>query len=223
MGEMSLPIAFAAGVLSFLSPCVLPMVPVYLANLAGASSLSVQASRWHIFLHAISFVVGFSMVFISLGASAGLIGTVVPAGLLHRIAGTLLLVFGLYLLAAAKLPWLNYEMRLGRSFGSSTGYLRSILVGAVFSLAWTPCVGPILAGILSLASSSQTAWQGVYLLSAYSLGLGLPFIAVGLALGTAVPLIKWLNRHANIILLLSGLLLMAVGILMLTHTIHFAL
>ncbi len=223
MEEISLPIAFAAGLLSFLSPCVLPMVPVYLANLAGASSLTLKISRWHIFLHAVSFILGFSLVFIGLGASAGLVGAVVPVSLLRKIAGVLLLVFGAYLLAAVKLPWLNYEARLKHSFGSNTGYLRSILVGAVFSLAWMPCVGPILAGILALASSSQTAWQGVRLLSAYSLGLGLPFIAVGLALGAATPLMGWLSRHANIILVLSGLLLIAVGILMLANIVHFTL
>ncbi len=149
----------------------------------------------------------------------GLIGAVVPTGLLHKIAGGLLLLFGLFLLAAPRISWLNYEMRLRGSFGGSTGYLRSIGVGAAFSLGWTPCVGPILGGILALASSSQTVWQGVYLLLAYSLGLGIPFIAVGLALGTAVPVIRWLSRHANIISMLSGILLIALGILMLTNTL----
>lgn len=218
MEEYSLPVAFAAGVLSFLSPCVLPLVPVYLANLGGASTLAPQASRWHTFFHALSFVLGFSLVFTGLGASAGLIGAVASEFWLRRIAGVLLVLFGFFLLAAHRVSWLNYEMRFRKSFGSSTGYLRSILVGAVFSLAWTPCVGPVLGGILTLASSSQTAWQGVYLLLAYSLGLGIPFIAAGLALGAATPLIRWLSRNGNIISLLSGLLLIAVGILILTST-----
>lgn len=217
MSELSLPIAFAAGVLSFLSPCVLPLVPVYLAILAGGPSLSQQPSRRLVSLQAISFVAGFSLVFIGLGASAGLIGMVAPAALLRKIAGALILVFGLFLLAAPKISWLNYELRFSRSFGAGTGYLRSFLIGAAFSLGWTPCVGPILGGILALASNSQTAWRGAYLLAAYSLGLGMPFIITGLALGTATPVIKWLARRGNIISMLGGLLLIAVGIMMLTN------
>ena len=219
MEGFSLPVAFAAGVLSFLSPCVLPLVPVYLATLIGASSLELQATHRHTFFHALSFVAGFSLIFTALGASAGLIGSAIATMLLRQIAGALLLLFGLFLLASPRLPWLNYERRFSRSFSSNTGYLRSLLIGAVFSLGWTPCVGPILGGILALASSSQTVWRGVYLLLAYSMGLGIPFIIAGLALGTALPAIRWLSRHANIISLVSGILLIVVGILMLTNTL----
>jgi cytochrome c-type biogenesis protein len=107
----------------------------------------------------------------------------VPLRLLHNIAGALLILFGLFLIAATKVPWLNYEKHLLPNQARGTGYLRYLPIGAIFSFAWIPCVGPVLAGILALAWSSQTAWQEVYLLLAYSLGLGLPFIAVGLALG----------------------------------------
>ncbi len=219
VADYSLPVAFGAGVLSFLSPCVLPLVPVYLANLAGVSSLSPQAKRRPIFLHASGFVAGFSMVFIVLGTSVGLIGAVFPTDLLRTIGGAILVLFGLFLLAATWIPWLNYEMRLSGAFGKTTGYSRSVVMGGAFSLGWTPCVGPVLGGILTMASTSQTAWEGAYLLAAYSLGLGIPFIAVGLALGTALPVIKWLRRHSNIISPLSGILLIAVGILMLTNTL----
>ena len=217
MTDPSLPIAFGAGLVSFVSPCVLPMVPIYLANLGGAAALSPEARRRTIFLHAISFVAGFSIVFIVLGASMGLIGAVFPTDLLRTIGGAILLLFGLFLLAATRIPWLNYEMRLSKSFGGSTGYLRSLLMGGAFSLGWTPCVGPILGGILTMAAASQTAWQGVYLLAAYSLGLGIPFIAVGLALGAALPVIRWLRRRSNVISIISGILLITVGILMLTN------
>jgi cytochrome c-type biogenesis protein len=220
MEETSIFIAFGAGIGSFLSPCVLPLVPVYLGNLAGVSSLTPGARRWPPFLHAICFVAGFSLVFIALGASAGLIGAAISGVWLRKIAGSLLVVFGLFLIASQWVPWLNYEKRLERMPGG-TGYLRSILVGAIFSLGWTPCIGPILGGILSLASTSQTAWKGVYLLAAYSLGLGVPFLAAGLALGTALPVIRWLGRHSIIIALVSGLLLIAVGLLMLTDTLVF--
>lgn len=219
MTDVSLPIAFGAGVVSFVSPCVLPLVPIYLANLGGAASLSADAKRWDMLLHATSFVAGFSIVFIGLGASVGLIGAVFPTDVLRTIGGIILLLFGLFLLAATRIPWLNYEMRLSRSFGGRTGYLRSILMGSAFSLGWTPCVGPILGGILTMAAASQTAWEGVYLLAVYSLGLGLPFIAVGLALGTALPVIRWFRRRSTIISITSGILLIAVGILMLTDTL----
>ncbi|GAI52149.1 unnamed protein product, partial [marine sediment metagenome] len=107
------------------------------------------------------------------------------------------------------------------SFGGRTGYLRSMLMGSAFSLGWTPCVGPILGGILTMAAASQTAWEGVYLLAVYSLGLGLPFIAVGLALGTALPVIRWFRRRSNIISIISGILLIIVGILMLTNILGY--
>ena len=217
MTDVSLPVAFGAGIVSFISPCVLPLVPIYLANLGGAASLSAEAKRWPIFSHSISFVAGFSIVFIVLGASMGLIGAAFDTDMLRIIGGTILLLFGLFLLAATRIPWLNYEMRLSMSFGKRTGYLRSILMGGAFSLGWIPCVGPILAGILTMAATSQTAWQGVYLLTAYSLGLGIPFIAVGLAMGTALPVIRWLRRRSSIISIISGILLIVVGILMLTN------
>ena len=145
----------------------------------------------------------------------GLLGAMVPLGLLRNIAGVLLILFGLFLLAAAKLPWLNYEKRLLPNRARGTGYLRSLSIGAIFSLAWVPCVGPVLAAILALAATSQTAWQGVYLLLAYSLGLGLPFIAVGLALGALSRYLRWLNRHAYITTIVSAALLITVGILIL--------
>ena len=216
MGELSLGVAFVAGVLSFLSPCVLPLGLVYIANLTGASSLTPEIGRWRIVSHAISFVAGFSLVFTGLGAAMGLIGAVIPAALVHRIAGSLLVLFGLWLLVSRKIAWLNYEMRLKGPLGKRSGYLRSIGLGAAFALGWTPCVGPVLGSILALASSGQTAWQGVYLLLVYSLGLGLPFIAIGLAMGSAAPLITWLGRRAGIISVVSGILLIAVGIGLLT-------
>lgn len=219
MTDVSLPIAFGAGMVSFVSPCVLPLVPIYLANLGGAASLSAEAKRWDMLRHATSFVAGFSIVFIGLGASVGLIGAVFPTDVLRTIGGVILLLFGVFLLAATRITWLNYEMRLSRSFSGRTGYLRSMLMGSAFSLGWTPCVGPILGGILTMAAASQTAWEGVYLLAVYSLGLGLPFIAVGLALGTALPVIRWLRRRSTVISIISGILLIAVGILMLTDTL----
>ena len=176
-------------------------------------------SRIPIFLHSLSFVVGFSVVFIILGAGAGLVGFAISSHLvvIRKIAGSLLIVFGLFMLAALKVPWLNYERRLTPSVGITTGYLRSFLIGTIFCLAWTPCIGPILGGILTLAWSSETAWQGAYLLAVYSLGLGLPFLILGVAFDSITPLLKTINRYSSIIYIISGILLIVVGILMLTN------
>ncbi len=222
MSNVTFTVAIVAGVLSFLSPCVLPLVPVYLANIAGMSVLSSEPpGRRYIILHTLSFIAGFSLVFTALGASLGLLGAMAPFGLLQNIAGALLIVFGAFLLAATKLPWLNYEKRLNFTQAKGPGYLRSLSIGAIFSLGWTPCVGPILGGILALAWSSQTVWQGIYLLLAYCLGLGLPFIGVSLAIGAASRYLRWLSRHAFATSAVSAALLISIGILMLTGNLGY--
>ncbi len=223
MEQVSLLVAFGAGLLSFLSPCVLPLVPVYLASVCGPEILESGAGRGRvpIFFHSFSFVAGFSLVFIILGAGAGLAGFALSTNLalIHKIAGSLLIAFGLFLLAALKIPWLNYERRLAPTLGTTAGYLRSLLIGAIFSLAWTPCVGPILGGILTLAWSSETAWRGAYLLATYSLGLGLPFLVIGVTFDSIRPLLKRVHRYSTWSYIVSGLLLIAVGILILTNTL----
>jgi cytochrome c-type biogenesis protein len=220
MEQVSLLVAFGAGLLSFLSPCVLPLVPVYLGTVCGPEILEpgAQRKRLPVFFHSLSFVVGFSLVFIILGASVGLLGFSlgINTALTRYIAGGLLIAFGLFLLAALKVPWLNYEKRLAPSVGTTTSYLRSLIIGAVFSLAWTPCIGPVLGGILTLAWSSETAGQGAYLLAVYSLGLGLPFLIIGAAFDSIRPLLRRIHRYSTWSYVISGLLLIAVGILILT-------
>lgn len=217
MGDISFIMAFGGGVLSFFSPCVLPLVPVYLANVAGASVLSTDAGaayRTPLF-HTLVFVAGFAVVFTGMGAAAGLAGfaTGVHLQTLNKISGALLIFFGLFLLASFRVPWLNYEKRLGSSLGKGTGYLRSFLIGAAFSLGWTPCVGPILGGILAIAYNSETAWQGAYLLITYSFGLGVPFVIVSLAVGPISLWLKRFSRYTPLVSTISGLLLVAVGVL----------
>lgn len=218
--EISYIVAFTAGLLSFFSPCVLPLVPAYLANLAGTTAIDAKTRTSHLptLFHTLSFVLGFSLIFIALGASLGLVGTSITAhsNLLRKIAGGVIIAFGVFLIAAFKSPWLNYEKRISPAVSSNPGYLRSILIGAVFALGWTPCIGPILGAILALAWSSQTVGQGALLLTIYSLGLGIPFIIIGLAWGAIMPLWKGINRHLGTISIVSGVLLIAVGILMLT-------
>jgi cytochrome c-type biogenesis protein len=213
-------VAFTGGLLSFFSPCVLPLVPAYLANLAGVTAIDPQTRKSYLpaLFHSLSFVLGFSLIFIGLGASVGLIGTTITAhsALLRHIAGGLIIAFGIFLIAAFKLPWLNYEKRLNTTVGSNPGYLRSIGIGAAFALGWTPCIGPILGAILTIAWSSQTAAEGALLLTIYSLGLGIPFIILGLVWGAIMPWWKNINRHLGTISIVSGVLLIIVGILMLT-------
>jgi len=224
MPSISIIAAFTAGLLSFLSPCVVPLVPVYLASLCGPEILEPKESRRRIpiFLHSLSFVAGFSIIFVTLGAIAGLTGFAInpSSALLNKIAGSLVIAFGLFMLAALKIPWLNYEKRLSPSLGSTTGYLRSLLTGAIFSLAWTPCVGPILGGILTLALGSGTAWHGASLLAIYSLGLGLPFLIIGVAFDSISPLLRRIHRYSNLIYIISGLLLIAIGALILTNSLN---
>jgi len=223
MEQISILVAFTAGVLSFLSPCVLPLVPVYLASLCGTEILEPKGSRGHvpIFLHSLSFVVGFSIVFITMGVGAGLAGFAISSNiiLIRKIAGSLLIVFGVFMLASLKIPWLNYEKRLAPSLGNTTGYLRSLLTGSIFSLAWTPCVGFILGGILTLAWTSETAWRGAYLLAAYSFGLGLPFLIIGAAFDSITPLLKRIRGYSTPIYIAGGLLLIVVGALILTNNL----
>jgi len=221
MENISPIIAFVAGLLSFLSPCVLPLVPVYLGSLAGPEIFTPGAhkARMPIFLHSFSFVMGFTIVFIIMGVGAGLAGFAISSHLtvIRQIAGGLLVFLGAFLLVAQKIPWLNYEKRLSPSRSSTTGYLRSLLTGAIFALAWTPCVGPILGGILALAWSSETVWSGAYLLALYSLGLGIPFLIIGAAFDLVLPLLKRIQRYSRAIYIFSGVLLIVVGILILTN------
>jgi cytochrome c-type biogenesis protein len=214
--------AFTGGIASFASPCVLPLVPVYLANIAGPSVFTANPpARRHIFLHTVSFIVGFSLVYTPLGALLGLLGAAAPSGVLEKVAGALLITFGIFLIAATKVPWLNYEKRLDFARAKGSGYLRSLLIGVIFSIGWIPCTSPILSSIGIVAASSQTAWRGAYLLLAYCLGLGLPFIAVGLAWESASRYIRWLSRHALVISIVAAVLLISVGILMLTGYLEY--
>lgn len=225
--QVTLGVAFAAGLASFLSPCVVPLVPVYLASLVGPGIFEATAKRRRlpIFLHSISFVLGFSLVFTMMGTLVGLAGIVINPNspLVQKVAGGLLIVFGLFMLVALKVPWLNYERRLNPSLGNTVGYLRSFLIGAIFPVAWIPCTSWILGGILMLAGTSGTAWNGAYLLAIYSLGLGLPFLAVGVAFDFIAPLLKIINRYSNWVYIISGLLLIMVGVLILTNNLNWFL
>ncbi len=215
--QITVLVAFGYGLLSFLSPCILPLVPVYMASLTGPEIIgdAGKRKRLSIFLHSLSFVVGFSVVFTLWGAGAGLIGEALVGHLsvVRRVAGVLLIVFGVVMLAALKIPWLNYEKRLRLSVPAAGGYIRSFLVGAVFPVAWIPCTSWVLGGILLLAGTSQTAWRGALLLAVYSVGLGLPFLALGAAFGFITPVVRAIHRYSTWVYVVSALLLIIVGVL----------
>ena len=190
-------IAFGAGLASFLSPCILPLAPVYLASMAGPGILDAGAEkrRLSLFLHSLSFVLGFTVIFSLWGVGIGLIGYAINpnSAVLRIIVGVILIIFGVFMLAAQKVSWLNYEKRLAPSFSKKTGYLRSFLTGSIFCFAWTPCVGPILGSILSIAGGSGTVLRGTYLLAVYSIGLGIPFLLMGIAFDFINPLLKFFH------------------------------
>jgi len=218
--NVTLVVAFGGGLLSFLSPCVLPMVPVYLASLYGPGIFEARKGiRITVFLHSLSFVLGFTVVFTFLGAVAGFTGNkVIPDySLLADIAGGFLIAFGVIILASTKITWLNYEKRLSPHLGKTTSYLRSFLIGAAFAIAWTPCVIWQLGAILAIAATQERAWEGAYLLVIFSLGLGLPFLIIGIAFDYLMPFLKRVQRYTFIIRTVSGLLLILIGILILTN------
>ncbi|MDP2919848.1 MAG: cytochrome c biogenesis protein CcdA [Dehalococcoidia bacterium] len=218
--ELSLLMALGGGLLSFLSPCVLPLVPAYFGSLAGPEVFELQTRklRLPVFLHSVVFVAGFSVIFVGLGALVGWAGFNFSSQLIaRRIAGSLLVAFGVYMLLAIKIPWLNFEKRILPGKNTRTGYLRSLLIGAVFAFAWTPCASPILGGILALALDSATTLQGAYLLGVYSIGIGIPFLAIGIAFDFLLPLVRQINKYTLYVYLVSGLLLITAGVLTLTR------
>jgi cytochrome c-type biogenesis protein len=220
--NVTIVLAFGAGLLSFLSPCVLPLVPVYLSYLTGSTLGGEEApKRSAVFIHALLFGLGFSLVFVLLfGLSVGYLGRFLAGfkPILVKIGGLLLIVFGLHTTGLIQIPFLMMERRMEVSLDSNPTYLRSILVGMIFAAGWTPCVGPLLGAILTLALDAQSVWQAVFFLSIYSLGLGIPFLVVALLLTTATGWLRQLNRRLNSVSIVSGAFLIIIGLLLLTGT-----
>ncbi|MDI9628434.1 MAG: cytochrome c biogenesis protein CcdA [Acidobacteriota bacterium] len=217
--EVTIPLALLAGLVSFASPCFLPIVPAFIGQLVGGNPR--QVSRSAALANAVSFVAGFSAVFIALWASIGLIGrSLGPAtGVLRVIGGVLLIVMGLHVAGLIEIPALNRVVRAQMPAGPtrSAGALRSGLMGVVFGAGWTPCIGPILGGILALATASATAGQGVALMLAYCAGLGLPITLVAIGAVEASERFAWFRRHHVAVSLVSGGTLVVIGFLMITN------
>lgn len=211
---VSVGLAFLLGIFSFLAPCIFPLVPVYLVFLTGQSK---TASRLKTLFSGLLFISGFSLVFISLGALAGFAGFYLKLNLpwLEKAAAIFLIVFGLHLLGILKIPWLYQEKRI-QIATKKFNLLSPFLVGLSFGLGWSPCIGPALGGLLVVAYSSETALRGLFLLLAYSLGLSVPFLLSALFVERLQRIIRKMGRICRITEIISGLLLVAMGALMLT-------
>jgi cytochrome c-type biogenesis protein len=244
-GPFGIAFAFAAGVISFMSPCVLPLVPAYIAHLTGVTtSPDSTGGRRETFSHALAFVSGFGVVFTVLGASVGLMGSVIVDQMptLEKIAGVFLILLGLNLMGVIRIPWFYRTYQLGggpppgggggglayagagAAGGVSTttalavqstalSYARSFGFGSSFAVAWTPCIGPVLGAIITLAYASSTVHQGAYLLLAYSAGLAVPFLIAGFAVGTISAGLRRYGRFLPVLEVTAGAIVALVGVL----------
>lgn len=217
--SISILIAVTAGLLSFLSPCVLPLVPSYLSFVTGMTLDEMQegADRRLILVHSALFVAGFSTVFILLGASASFVGVFlnVYQDWLARIGGVVILILGFHLTGIFRIPFLMRERRVQLA-DKPAGHVGTFAVGAAFGAGWTPCIGPVLGAIMTLAATSETIWQGMGLLAAYSVGLAIPFMVAALALDKFLKTFKRFRRFIPILEKASGALLIVLGLLLVT-------
>ena len=211
-------VAFLAGLLSFLSPCVLPLVPSYLSFITGMSGVGEIEARRHLaVLHALLFVIGFTLIFVALGATATALGRLLVTyqTWLERVGGLLIVGFGLYTMGVFKIALLSREARVQLA-DKPLGYLGSVLAGIVFGAGWTPCIGPILGSILLYTSTRADLAQGLRLLGAYSLGLAVPFLVAAWALEAFLQWFQRFRRYIGWVERVAGVLLVVVGVLMVT-------
>lgn len=218
MSDINFGLAFIAGILSFLSPCVLPLVPSYLVFLSGANVENME-KRKTLFM-AMFFVLGFSVVFIGLGASATFFGQILRANsdIFSVIAGILIILMGCHFLGLFRLPFITQNFNINLT--PQTGKVGAFVMGLSFGFGWTPCIGPILASILAIAASESTVSKGVMLLGSYSLGLGVPFIAAALLITPFMALLKRLKSKMQMIEKAMGVLLILTGVMFITGSIN---
>jgi cytochrome c-type biogenesis protein len=212
-------VAFTAGLLSFLSPCVLPLVPTYITFISGLSLEDMEAAsaRRTALVHGLLFTFGFSLIFVTLGAMASGVGQLAFANKdwISRVGGALIIVFGLYLMGILRSTMLSTERRLHLA-DKPAGYLGTVFVGIAFGAGWTPCIGPILGAIIGYASTQERIGQGVVLLIAYSLGLAVPFVISALAVDRFMTFFRRVRRHMLWMQRGTGLVMVSVGLLMVT-------
>jgi len=219
--DVSVWIAFLAGLSSFLSPCVLPLIPGYLSFISGVSIDKLQASENRMAVlkktvfASLVFILGFSTVFIMLGAGATAIGSVLQQyqHIISKVFSVIILIFGLHFIGVYRLKFMAFEKRVHANV-KPLNYISIFLVGMAFAFGWTPCIGPILVTVLSMAGTKETVGQGMLMLSIYSLGLAIPFMLTAIAMNSLLGLFGWVKRHFRLIEIISGSLLIIVAVLM---------
>ena len=216
---------FLQGMASFLSPCVLPLIPAYLTYMTGQSiEIMLEDKKAHraLIFNSLAFILGFTLVFVLLGIIATSLGRFlhVNRDLIRRVSGILIIFFGLFHTGLIPLKFLNYDKRLNFNRGNA-GFLSSFLIGLGFSFGWSPCIGPVLASVYIMASQTATLFSGIILLAVYSLGLGLPFFIIAMGLNFFQKYIKGLNKHMGKIKIISGILLIIIGIMIYFNAFYF--
>jgi len=222
--SLSFLFAFIAGLLSFISPCILPLIPAYITYVAGITLKEAQDgknARKTTLAHSLFFILGFSIIFILLGASATLLGSLLLdyRDLVRQVGGAVVIFFGIYITGMIKIPFLEVERKFTVKH-KPAGLIGSLLVGMAFAAGWTPCIGPILASILLLASTARGAISGMALLAFYSLGLGVPFVLTSLAINTFLSYFDRIKKYLRIVSILSGIFLIILGALLFTDSLQ---
>lgn len=220
--NITLGLAFLAGLASFLSPCVFSLVPAYVGYLGGraAGGEANESSRFITFTHGLAFVLGFSFVFITLGAASSAFGRLLfdLRFILSKVGGIVVIVFGLHMIGVFRIPFLEYDTRVQKVPDRKWGYLSSALMGVFFSAGWAPCVGPVLGAILTLAMNGGSISTGVSLLSAYSAGLAIPFLIAALGVGWVSLTLKRYGKAMHYVEIVMGVILVIVGIMLFSGT-----
>jgi len=222
--KVSFGLAFLAGLASFLSPCVLSLVPAYIGYLSSRAVTTggqIVANRWSTLSHGVAFVAGFSVIFVALGATASAIGALLydMQGLITRVGGVVVVIFGLHTMGVIHIPFLDYDTRQQTAPDPRLGYLSSALMGVFFSAGWAPCVGPVLGAVLTMALNSDGVNRGVYLLSAYSVGLGIPFLLAAAGIANVSQLLKRYHQYLRYVSLVTGVFLIIIGVMLFTNTL----
>lgn len=222
--QVTIGLAALAGLASFLSPCVLALVPAYLSYLSGRSLAEAGdgAHRWVTFSHGLAFVLGFGVFFVILGVAASALGALLYdlRGLLAKAGGVIVIIFGLHTLGVLHIPWLDMDTRKATMPGRNLGYLSSALMGVFFSAGWAPCVGPVLGAVLTLALNSARVREGALLLTAYTAGMAVPFLLASLGVGRLTEAIRRHRRGLRWVTYATGGLLVVLGVLLFTGTLE---
>jgi len=221
--NITLGLAFLAGLASFLSPCVFSLVPAYVGYLGGRAAggeVSEGGNRWATFTHGLAFVLGFSLVFVVLGVATSAFGSLLYdlRFILAKVGGVVVIIFGLHMIGVYRIPFLEYDTRVQKLPDPKWGYLSSALLGVFFSAGWSPCVGPVLGAILTLALNGGSVSQGASLLSAYSAGLAIPFLAAALGVGWVSTTLRKYGKVMRYVEIGMGVLLIVIGIMLFAGT-----